>query len=208
MSLPEQNISEKTRKNENNDLIKYTDAELVSGKHQLVIINGNGGAGKSTFASFCIDYAKRKYKMYGAELSTVDWPKEVARFCGWSGRKEEIDRKFLSDLKMALEAWDDSPSRKVFEQILAYDNTKDWLVFVNCREPSNIERFIKMNNEITHWPCLTLLVKNDRNPIITSNIGDASVFNYRYNKYIYNNFDLLTLRKMAEQFVDEIYANL
>ena len=45
MSLPEQNISEKIRKNENNDLIRYTDAELVSGKHQLVIINGNGGAG-------------------------------------------------------------------------------------------------------------------------------------------------------------------
>ena len=91
---------------------------------------------------------------------------------------------------------------------MTYDNTKDWLVFVNCREPSNIERFIKMNNEMAHWPCLTLLVKNDRNPIITSNIGDASVFNYRYNKYIYNNFDLLTLRKMAEQFVDEIYTNL
>ena len=196
--------TEKIRQAENGDKIIFTDSKVVGGFHQIIINNGNGGVGKSTFAQMCIDYAKRKYRINGEELSTVDYVKEVARFCGWDGQKTERDRKFLSDLKMALEEWNDSPTTTVFDKIQSYDYTQNWLIFVNCREPNNIERFIKMNFEITKWPLLTLLVKNDNTPIITSNIGDASVFNYRYNKYIYNNFDLVTLRKMAESFVDEL----
>ena len=36
-----------------------------------------------------------------SELSTVDFVKEVARICGWKGKKDKKDREFLHDLKEA-----------------------------------------------------------------------------------------------------------
>lgn len=80
----------------------------------IVIINGLGGSGKSTFcsqskASF-INKVKSPSLSY--ELSTVDFVKEVAAFCGWRGEKEPKDRAFLHDLKMALEEWNDIPNKR------------------------------------------------------------------------------------------------
>ena len=69
----------------------------------VVIINGSGGSGKSTFCNMCCDYAISKYHSIAHELSTVEWVKDVAKFCGWNGAKEEKDRAFLLSIIISLE---------------------------------------------------------------------------------------------------------
>ena len=156
----------------------------------LIIINGSGGSGKSTFCTFCKEYCEKNYKneVMVAELSTIDWPKEVARFCGWKETKTKKDRKFLSDLKKALEEWDNSPMLAVMSQIEKIDNGKINIYFINCREPKNISEIIKYNKENNNYQLYTLLIKNDNVPIIESNESDANVQNFNYNGVIYNNY--------------------
>ena len=177
--------------------------------NKIILINGSGGSGKSTFCSLCKEIVNDiipniNIKVY--EFSTIDWPKEVARFCGWQGQKTEKDRKFLSDLKEALERWDNSPELKVFQKLLEFNEDKEnyYIVFVNCREPKNILNFIKKNQEILNWEIYTLLIKNNNIPQIISNIGDASVYNYNYDKIINNDKSLNELKQEAKKYLEEI----
>lgn len=78
----------------------------------IVLINGSGGCGKSTFIKFC---AMLNDKV--VELSTVDYVKEVATTLGWNGSKTEVDRNFLHNLKKALEEWKDIPNIKVVNAV-------------------------------------------------------------------------------------------
>ena len=66
----------------------------------VVVINGSGGVGKSTFIELCREWDNRVF-----ETSTVDFVKEVAKMCGWDGTKTDENRKFLSDLKDLLSQW-------------------------------------------------------------------------------------------------------
>ena len=63
---------------------------------KVIIINGKAEVGKDTLVTMCKD-------LLGANrilnISTVDFVKEVANFCGWDGTKTPENRKFLSDLK-------------------------------------------------------------------------------------------------------------
>ena len=132
---------------------------------RIVIINGSGGSGKSTFVRLCKEILESQTNWNVLELSTVDWVKAVAQFAGWDGSKEEKDRKFLHELKMALEEWDNSPNQKVFDQINVVLNNeilnkRNWLFFVNIREPKCIGAFIKQNETATGLSCKTMLVEN------------------------------------------------
>ena len=87
---------------------------------RFVIINGLGGCGKSTFIQLCEEYCDnpnnlKAFNWMVTELSTVDFVKEIARNCGWDGKKEKKDREFLHDLKVAMEKWDNIPNKKVLE---------------------------------------------------------------------------------------------
>ena len=62
-------------------------------KKQIIVINGTGGCGKTTFVELTQKYGKV------INFSSVDKVKEVAKLIGWDGKKTEKDRKFLSDLK-------------------------------------------------------------------------------------------------------------
>ena len=62
-------------------------------KH-IIIINGCGGVGKDTFVNMCAKYTSV------VNYSSVKEIKEIAKYIGWDGSKEERDRKFLSDLKL------------------------------------------------------------------------------------------------------------
>ena len=181
----------------------------MAGKRYVVILNGSGGQGKSTFAEYC----NKIWKSYdschhGYEFSTIDWPKAVAKFCGWNHGKSEKDRKFLSDLKIALSEWDNSPSIKVVENIFNAIKTEGqnehYLFFVNCREPENIDNFKQIVNLIFKWPVCTVLVKNPNIKDITSNMADAGVYNYNYDYVIENNGDLNHLKDEAVKFVEKI----
>ena len=67
----------------------------------IIIINGTGGSGKDTFVEFVSKYNKV------LNFSSVDKVKEIAKLIGWTGAKEEKDRKFLSDLKKLTTDYND-----------------------------------------------------------------------------------------------------
>ena len=174
---------------------------------RIVIINGSGGSGKSTFVRLCKEILESQTNWNVLELSTVDWVKAVAQFAGWDGSKEEKDRKFLHELKMALEEWDNSPNQKVFDQINTVINNemlnkKNWLFFVNIREPKCIDAFIKQNEKVTNIPCKTILVENANVPPIISNPADGEVQHYHYDTVISNSSDLNNLKNWAHDYLE------
>ena len=168
----------------------------------VVIINGSGGCGKSEFVKQC-----RETKILPVyEFSSVDYVKEVARYCGWNGEKTDRDRAFLHDLKMALEKWKDIPTIDVISKIEAQmDGKTDNLFFVNIREIHNIVRFKQIVKETLKLPCYDMLVINDNVPVITSNSADAQVRIHSYDYYIHNNGTLDELKDKAKEFVENIY---
>ena len=103
---------------------------------KILVFNGPGGAGKDTAQEFF----KKAALFYGyktAKTSMVTHVKTIAAAAGWKGGKSLTDRKFLSDLKLALELWDDSPYETTKNFI---ENTKADFIFVDAREPQDIDR--------------------------------------------------------------------
>lgn len=171
---------------------------------KIIVINGRPRAGKDTFVEFC-----QKHCMWCLNISTVDFVKDVARYCGWNGEKTPENRKFLSDLKALLTEWDDVPFRKVGEAIIAFgsemkiydfDPDKDGIVFIHCREPEQIDRFKK------ELGAQALLISReedeDDDDEMLSNKSDANVYNYKYDYYISNEGTLQDLEDVAVRFLD------
>ena len=163
----------------------------------IFIVNGSGGVGKDTFAELLdlfVDVEK---------ISSVDFVKEVAKTCGWDGSsKGDKDRKFLSDLKIAMSEYNDLPFRRVRACVYKFEclgTFKDHVLLIDIREPEEIERAKKT------FGAKTILIKNDRVAPITSNMADANVLNYNYDFVIENNGTLEefeeTIKKWAEENV-------
>ena len=138
-------------------------------------------------------------------ISTVDFVKEVAKFCGWNGQKTHKDRKFLSDLKDILTQWDDVPYKDIMNSYLGCKeiwkqfgyNEKKCLYFIMCREPKEIQKFVDRIG------AKTLLVRRKVvEETAQSNHADKEVFNYNYDITILNNGTLDELKDTAITFCD------
>jgi hypothetical protein len=170
---------------------------------QVVVINGMPRAGKDQFVLFC-----QKHITWCKNISTVDFVKQVANFCGWDGTKTPENRAFLSDLKDLLTKWNDIPFKKVKHEAerynseaVAYDfDTDEVLVFVHCREPEEITKFVKEMNAVTLLIRCDAIENNEQ-----SNHADAEVFNYDYDYIVENNGTLEDLEESAITFLHEIY---
>ena len=170
---------------------------------QIIIINGSGGCGKGTFIEKCKECAGTKLKV--KELSSIDWVKVVARFCGWNDKqKTEKDRLFLFELKQALEKYDNSPNLTVLTAIKKLmEEDQNCLIFVNIRESYNIDNFKELCKTTLGIECKTMLVINNNKPIIESNPADRDINNYNYDFYIYNNGTFEDLKDEADKFLRE-----
>lgn len=170
---------------------------------KIVIINGMPRAGKDTFVEFC-----QKHCTWCLNISTVDFVKDAARFCGWNGEKTPENRKFLSDLKDLLTKWNDIPYQKVINAIQLFeaeikmydfDPDKNAIVFIHCREPEEIQRFCD------ELGALSLLIQR---PAVEnneqSNHADAEVMNYKYNFIISNEGSLKELEAKAYLFLTKL----
>lgn len=177
---------------------------------RIVIINGSGGSGKSTFVRLCREICDPMKGKNVIELSTVDYVKEVAQYCGWDGSKTEKNRAFLHELKELLARWNNSPNQNVFDQINSLQRVEkffkksDWLFFVNIREPEEIEKFIEQNKEETGLPISTLLVVNSNVPVIQSNYADKNVEHYKYDYIVSNSSDMDTLKAWANDYLSRV----
>ena len=171
---------------------------------KIFIINGLGGCGKSTFSKFCIDYYKEKYNKNAYEVSTVDYVKEVAEYCGWQHTKFNKDRIFLHDIKEALEAWNDSPTISVFNKIEELDkNSNNNIYFVNIRESKYIEKFIRFAEDKNYY-IETIIVEapNIKSNEVPELVND--IYSISYDYYIINDGSLEDLKKSAELFIDSV----
>lgn len=170
---------------------------------KIVIINGAPRSGKDTFVGYCLD----KLGKFGFTFSTVDFIKDIAKECGWNGEKTPEDRKFLSELKKLLTEWRDVPYQVMRREIAKvrllaeqYGIDHDrFVIFIHCREPEEIERFVK------EYDATTVLV---RRPEVEaneqSNSSDSGVFDYLYDAIVWNENSLDHLKLAAEMFVEKI----
>lgn len=170
---------------------------------KVVIINGIAGSGKDTFVTMCKDVLGANRIL---NISTVDYVKEVAEFCGWDGTKTPENRKFLSDLKRILTEWNETPLKKVCQEVKCWQNI--WLgsgdydkavVFIHCREPKEIDKLIYQFNQ---YEPVTLMVRRFAAESVEQiNSSDNSVFGYAYDYTIYNDSNLSWLYNEARVFL-------
>ena len=167
---------------------------------KVFVINGMPRAGKDTFVEMCQIEA-----LWCLNVSTVDFVKKLAGQCGWDGTKTPENRAFLSDLKDLLTRWGDVPFKEVCRAINLfklemelYDfNPDEGVVFIHCREPEEIQKFVEYYN------AQTLLMR--REAIETkeqSNHADAEVFNCNYDFVVENNGTLDELKQKAIWFLE------
>ena len=162
----------------------------------IIVVNGVGGSGKTALENFFIDIAtsnKETCNIY----SMVSRVKEIATYAGWNGGKTDKDRKFLSDLKIALTEWADIPRKSVKEEIEKADTNGDSYIFIDAREPDDID-WLK---EIFPGQVTTVLVDREINRKY-GNIADDGVLNYQYDLCIKNTGTLDDLRASAETFYE------
>lgn len=164
----------------------------------IFIINGMAGAGKDTFVSFLNEIIPTQH------ISIVDKAKETAKTMGWAGEKTEKDRRFLSDIKLATDRYDDRNYEYIKEQVkdfLENKNNKNKVLCIDMREKEQIQRAIK------DFGARSVFVNRDGIPYVLSNMADANVFNMRYDITINNNGTLEDLKKEAQKFVDEFVSS-
>lgn len=162
---------------------------------KIFIVNGTGGSGKTTFEKMVENIAKQNN--YNIKIiSTIDYVKQIAKTLGWDGGKTLNDRRFLSDLKDALTRWKDIPYQKIKEILEAFRLEQEVdTVFVDCREPEEIKRFVNDYNAIT------ILVQRG-SAVIYGNHADDNVNNYQYDIVIDNSRGLDELNQEAQLFVE------
>ena len=166
------------------------------------------GVGKTTFEEKCKELVNasstfwfdKNNRMIVDVISTVDFIKQIAIECGWDGVKTPRNRKFLSDLKDLLTEWNDVPYQKILDHIeymQEFGKLYDWILFVDCREPTEIQ---KMKERLNATTVLVRRLGDEVNE--TSNHADADVFEYEYDYTIKNYGDLSDLAVECEAFLD------
>lgn len=160
---------------------------------KIIIINGMGGSGKDSFVKAC-----QNINPTIQNISSIEYVKQVAHELGWDGIKDTKGRRFLSDLKMALSAYNDAPFIMTIKDIEDYD--KDATVFVHIRESDDIDKYkayFEHNGDIV----TTVLINNSRVKPIASNFADADVYNSSYDWIIDNEGTLDDLAQTATFFL-------
>lgn len=171
-------------------------------KYEVVVLNSKGGAGKDTFFGFCESILGDCV----AHISTVDLVKEVAESIGWDGTKTLENRRRLSMLKDIMTAWGDGPFKDVCSMVnqIKYEwmngGEEFGIIFIDCREPHEIERLVK------ELGAKTLLITRDNLPATYGNHADDEVFDYTYDYIVENNGSLIELRDSARAIINAIRA--
>ncbi len=130
--------------------------------------------------------------------SSVSKVKHIAEEIGWQGGKNEIDRKFLSDLKLLTSKYCDMPFSDMKEKVDSFLKDENCIfLFLHIREPSEIRRAVK------EFHAKSILVVRDNVPPIKSNEADKNVFDCNYDIYVINNGTIEELREYAKKFIEE-----
>lgn len=168
----------------------------------VFVINGRGGVGKDQFVKYFTEFAGEDSVL---NISTVDYIKQTAKSLGWKGEKDNLSRKFLSDLKDMATYWGDIPFNDVYKKTQWFEYTltslkgnQNGFVFIHCREPKEIQR-IKDNFRFNVY---TILIRRAGQNFY-GNHADDEVENYNYNFIIDNNGTLEDLKEITQNFYNK-----
>lgn len=168
---------------------------------QYIIVGGYPRSGKSTFVSYCKEALGAQYTL---DVSTVDLVKWLAEQSGWDGTKTPKSRKFLSDLKQLLIEWDDVPYKDVIRtaqnaraDLDAYGANHTLYVFVQCREPEEIQKFVDRVGARTVF----ISRKDHEKP---TNESDMATRRYNYETTIFNDGDFAQLKRCAQAYAGSL----
>ena len=168
---------------------------------KVIILNGYGKVGKDKFSELCMKHHKNSINW-----STVDEVKKILKNnFGWNGEKTNKSRKFLSELKRIWTEYNNGPFLDIVNKISKnqfklndYDKN-DFIYFIHCREPQEIEKFVNEYKD----NCITVLLKRE-NINIPDNDSDKNVNNFNYDYIIDNNGTIDDLDKLAIDFLNKI----
>lgn len=168
----------------------------------IVVVNGRPCSGKTTFEKLCMEELT-----YADIYSTIDFVKKIATECGWDGEKTDRNRKFLSDLKDLLTDWADVPYESVLkkkasiEQELKsyYLDDIDYILFVDSREPEEIDRFEKLLDAVS-----VVVRRPEVESEPTSNHADENVLRHIYNYTIWNDGTIEDLKNKVISFIIDL----
>ena len=167
-------------------------------KKVAIVINGSGGVGKDTLC----DLAAKHFKV--RNISSVDPIKDIAKMCGWDGRKDDRSRKFLSDLKKLTVDYNDFPTVWATGMYRDFLLSEYEILFVHIREAEEIAKFVRA----TDGAAKTLLIRGgDR--MKKSSYGNASddcVENYEYDYYFVNDKTLKEAEEDFKSFLSDILS--
>lgn len=184
----------------------------------IVILNGSNGAGKDSFVNK-VDYTLRFEKsVFGSDrvmvshLSSISAIKKMLLTSQyWDGVKDERGRKLLSDVKDAVDKYDktiitDQLISDVFTILETNDERElSSLVFIDIREPENIDNTVHKLEEQEEIEVYTVLIKGSEDPV-ANNSADQNVEDYAYDytyTLVHDRSDVL--KSCAENFISEIY---
>ena len=169
---------------------------------KIIVINGLPRSGKDLFC----DYAKVSSSLI-YPMSTIDEVKKLAKLLGWNGEKDEKGRKFLSDLKDAMSAYNDLPRKYVLEQIqkqcfiLSSNHLMgdyNAIFLVQAREPKEIERWEKENG------AKSLLIYRKDVDKEWGNHSDDDTWKHDYDYHLINNGTKNDWAKTTRDFINMI----
>ena len=122
--------------------------------------------------------------------------KEAAKILvGWNGEKDEKSRKLLVDLKQLSIEYNNAPTKYIKEEYDNFTKSNSEYLFIHIREIEEIEKVKNLLN------AKTLLIRNPRVALITSNNSDGNVYKYNYDYIIENDGTLEDLKEKAKKFV-------
>ena len=164
----------------------------------VIVINGAGGVGKDTLCNLAAKHFKVK------NISSVDPIKEIAKFCGWTGVKDDRARKFLHDLKTITAEYNDFPTNWALARFKEFMSGKNEILFVHIREPLEIEKFVKATDGFAK----TLLVRGGERMHKShyGNAADDCVENYEYDYYFMNDKTLAEAERGFTKLLSEILS--
>lgn len=160
---------------------------------KVLIINGMGGAGKDTFVNCLNELTPTLH------VSIVDNVKQLAIQLGWDENKDDKGRRFLSDLKLAIDNYNDG-NYKYIKTIVDkfYNNRLDQPYDLLCIDMREANQISKAKGDFN---AISVFVERDV-PFISTNIADAGVYDYKYDYCIDNNGTLEDLKEEAKKFIN------
>lgn len=161
----------------------------------VLIITGGAGVGKDTFVNTLT-------RLVGTEhISIVDQTKRLARMAGWHGEKTEKDRKFLSDLKLLVDEYNNNNYNYCVETAKKFLSLRDGvkkLLCIDMREKKDVDPFV---SEFGKDLVKIVRVENNRVAPINSNIADRDVVKIEPDFVIENNGSIHDLEQTAKEFL-------